>query len=272
VAGSRRVREVERVRLERQAARRAAARARARRRNARIGAVLATVLVVAAVAFIAAQLRGSKKPTTAAVRSPSATPSAAAPSTPGGPIVSCVYSHAAGTPAAARNVGLPGQRVDRRIPYAATMVTNRGTVRFSLRTADAPCTTNAFRYLASKKYFDKTPCHRLTTTGSLYVLQCGDPTGTGSGGPGFAFNDENLSGATYPAGTVAMANSGPNTNGSQFFLVYKDSQLPPSYTPFGQITAGLDVLSTIAAGGSAPAGDGKPKLPVTIETLTVTAG
>ena len=74
------------------------------------------------------------------------------------------------------------------------------------------------------------------------MLQCGDPTGTGSGGPGYQFQDENLTGATYPAGTVAMANAGPNTNGSQFFIVYKDTQLPPNYTPFGKITGGLDVL------------------------------
>ena len=86
------------------------------------------------------------------------------------------------------------------------------------------------------------------------MLQCGDPTGTGTGGPGYQFQDENLTatavtGGTYPAGTVAMANSGPDTNGSQFFLVYKDSQLPPSYTPFGTITGGLDVLQKIAAAG-----------------------
>ncbi len=88
------------------------------------------------------------------------------------------------------------------------------------------------------------------------MLQCGDPTGTGSGGPGYAFNDENLAGATYPAGTVAMANAGPDTNGSQFFFTWKDTTLAPDYTPFGTVTGGLDVLQKIAA-----AGDDQPERP-----------
>ena len=95
----------------------------------------------------------------------------------------------------------------------------------------------------------------------IYVLQCGDPTGTGSGGPGYRFNDENLAGATYPAGTVAMANAGPNTNGSQFFFTWKDTKLPPDYTPFGMVIGGMDVLQKIAAAGedsqNGP-GDGYP--------------
>ena len=93
--------------------------------------------------------------------------------------------------------------------------------------------------------------------------QCGDPTGTGSGGPGYAFNDENLAGATYPAGTVAMANAGPNTNGSQFFFTWKDTTLSPAYTPFGTVIGGMDVLQKIAAAGddqqNGP-GDGYPNL------------
>ena len=101
-------------------------------------------------------------------------------------------------------------------------------------------------------------------------MQCGDPTGTGSGGPGYSFPDENLEGASYPRGTVAMANSGPDTNGSQFFLVVKDSQLPPSYIPFGTITGGLEVLDAIIAAGVEGGGtDGKPAKPVTIKSFTV---
>jgi len=264
VAGSRRMRENERQRLARQAARRRAARERARRRNAAIGAVLAVLLVVGGIVFLGIKLAGSSSADKVASKPTNIpTPSTAAPA------AACAYTRPPGAPKPARDVGLPSSaNLDKTTPYAATMVTNRGTVKFDLRTADAPCTSNALRYLAAKKFFDKTPCHRLTA-GGLNVLQCGDPTGTGSGGPGFAFPDENLAGATYPAGTVAMANSGPNTNGSQFFLVYKDSQLGPQYTPFGKITVGLDVLTKIAAGGSTPTGDGKPKLPVTIETFTV---
>src|SRR6478735_8703463 len=122
-------------------------------------------------------------------------------------------------------------------------------------------------------YFDNTMCHRLTTEG-IYVLQCGDPKGDGTGGPGFTIPDENLpkagadGTAVYKRGTVAMANAGPGTTGSQFFLVYKDSPLPPNYTVVGEITQGLDVLDHIAAQGTADgSGDGAPKQPVQIQKM-----
>jgi peptidyl-prolyl cis-trans isomerase B (cyclophilin B) len=131
-------------------------------------------------------------------------------------------------------------------------------------------------FLAQNQFFDGVSCHRLTTSG-LFVLQCGDPAGTGAGGPGFSFADENLPSADengvalYPAGTVAMANSGPNTNGSQFFLVYKDTYLGPNYTPWGTITSGLDVVENIAAAGVAGgASDGAPAQSVVISAATVT--
>jgi peptidyl-prolyl cis-trans isomerase B (cyclophilin B) len=157
--------------------------------------------------------------------------------------------------------------------YTASIVTNCGTITVSLDGKAAPHTVNSFVFLAGKHYFDNTKCHRLTTSSSgIYVLQCGDPTGSGSGGPGYQFRDENLNGATYPAGTVAMANAGPGTNGSQFFFVYADTPLPPNYTPFGKVTSGLDILKAIAAKGSEPPGDGSPKQPVTITSFTVTKG
>jgi peptidyl-prolyl cis-trans isomerase B (cyclophilin B) len=154
-------------------------------------------------------------------------------------------------------------------PFDVRFVTTQGIITVRMLTAQAPCTTFSFRFLASKGYFNpsehptiKMHCHRLTTQG-IFVLQCGDPTGTGSGGPGYAFNDENLAGATYPAGTVAMANAGPNTNGSQFFFTWQDTNLSPLYTPFGTVIGGLDVLQKIAAGGddsqNGP-GDGYPNL------------
>ncbi len=141
-----------------------------------------------------------------------------------------------------------------------------------LLNSKATCTVNSFVYLAAKKYFNNTKCHRLTTSGSLFVLQCGDPTGTGSGGPGYKFADENLAGAKYPGGTVAMANSGANTNGSQFFLVYKNSTLSPSYTPFGTVVSGLGIIQNVAKQGTDNAngsGDGHPKEPVVIESVTI---
>jgi peptidyl-prolyl cis-trans isomerase B (cyclophilin B) len=147
-------------------------------------------------------------------------------------------------------------------PYIVNFVTTQGTITVRMNTAAAPCTTYSFRFLASQGYYNGTHCHRLTISG-IYVLQCGDPTGTGAGGPGYAFNDENLAGATYPAGTVAMANAGPDTNGSQFFFVWKDTTLSPAYTPFGTVIAGMNVLQRIAAAGddqqNGP-GDGYPNL------------
>jgi peptidyl-prolyl cis-trans isomerase B (cyclophilin B) len=159
-------------------------------------------------------------------------------------------------------------------PYTARLSTSQGTIAIQALTSNAPCTTFSFRFLASRDYFDGTHCHRLTTQ-RIFVLQCGDPTGTGSGGPGYSFNDENLAGATYPAGTVAMANAGPNTNGSQFFFVWKDTRLSPAYTPFGKVTAGMDVLQKIAAAGeddqNGP-GDGYPTLYAGIRHVRIDAG
>jgi peptidyl-prolyl cis-trans isomerase B (cyclophilin B) len=147
-------------------------------------------------------------------------------------------------------------------PYIARMHTTQGVIVIQALTAQAPCTTFSFRFLAQRGYYNHTHCHRLTLKG-IFVLQCGDPTGTGSGGPGYKFNDENLAGATYPAGTVAMANAGPNTNGSQFFFVWKNTTLPPLYTPFARVIGGMGVLLKIAAAGddsqNGP-GDGYPHL------------
>jgi peptidyl-prolyl cis-trans isomerase B (cyclophilin B) len=162
----------------------------------------------------------------------------------------------------------PGMSINTHGNYTAVLQTNCGTITATLNAAKAPVTVNSFVFLAGQQYFDRTRCHRLTTEG-IFVLQCGDPTGSGSGGPGYKFQDENLAGATYPAGTVAMANAGPNTNGSQFFLVYKDSQLPPNYTPFARITGGTDVLQNIAAGGTRDgSGDGAPKSDIVLQTVT----
>jgi peptidyl-prolyl cis-trans isomerase B (cyclophilin B) len=167
----------------------------------------------------------------------------------------------------AKDVGTP-PALATGLPTSATIHTNRGDITIALRAAATPCTVNSFAFLAKAGYFDATPCHRLTTMG-IFVVQCGDPTSTGSGGPGYVFGDEDLPGTTYPEATVAMANSGPNTNGSQFFLVYADTTLDANYTRFGTITAGLDVLREVAAGGAEPANDGKPKLSLTITGITL---
>jgi peptidyl-prolyl cis-trans isomerase B (cyclophilin B) len=199
--------------------------------------------------------------------SPRPVPSTALPG--GGP---CGYT-SDNSGQAARPASLPPTDPPRTGKYAATLVTNEGTVQFDLLTDKAPCAVSSFRSLASSGYFNDTPCHRLVVQPQFGVLQCGDPSGTGEGGPGYTFKDENLTGATYPAGTVAMANSGPDTDGSQFFLVYTDTQLAPSYTPFGHITSGLDVLQKVARGGvNGPGGDGPPQIPVQLQKVTVSAG
>ncbi len=223
---------------------------------------------------------GSGNPTAAATPTPlpTATPTAlptptasATPSLAAEPATHCTYTPN-GT--AARKVGVPPAKpAFKAAKYQATIKTNRGTVVLDLLNHQATCTVNSFIYLANKSYFSNTPCHRLTTSG-IYVLQCGDPTGTGSGGPGYKFADENLAGAKYTAGTVAMANAGPGTNGSQFFLVYRNSTtLPASYTPFGKIVSGLGIIQNVAKAGTDNSngnGDGHPKEKVTIESVTIT--
>ncbi|MEV0246737.1 peptidylprolyl isomerase [Nocardia sp. NPDC050712] len=163
----------------------------------------------------------------------------------------------------------PGMSLDPGTNYTATLNTSCGAVSIALDAAKAPRTVNSFVFLANENYYNHTRCHRLTTQG-IFVLQCGDPTGTGTGGPGYQVPDENLAGATYPAGTLAMANAGPNTNGSQFFLVTKDSQLPPNYTPFGKVTAGMDKLTAVADGGTKDGtSDGAPAADVVIDSVAV---
>ena len=158
---------------------------------------------------------------------------------------------------------------------AFTLETNCGVIEFDAD-AEAPTTVGTMAWLANQGFFNNTACSRLTTQG-IFVLQCGDPAGDGKGGPGFKFADENLPlpGADgsyiYPRGTVAMANSGPDTNGSQFFLVYQDSPLPPNYSIWGSITSGLDILENIAtAGVSNGTSDGAPTQTIVINQASTT--
>ena len=170
-------------------------------------------------------------------------------------------------------VELPNAGISTANKAVITLKTNQGEITIDTLPALAPQTVNAIAALAQNKYFDGTICHRLTTEG-IFVLQCGDPTGTGTGGPGFNIPDENLPQPivnNYPAGTVAMANAGPGTSGSQFFLVYQDTSLGPDYTICGSITSGLDILKTIASAGVVGGGaDGAPASAVTIESVNVT--
>jgi peptidyl-prolyl cis-trans isomerase B (cyclophilin B) len=289
-------RETAKRKLERQLERRAQQEKR-RQLFVVIGGVVAIVVAAALVAtFVLTNKDDNKKD---AATSPSAAPSSA-PADAGGPTDAPPV--AGGLPAfkAAANLGANCQypaspepaskKVDPphsgKVPttpptVSASMSTNQGNLGLILDNAKTPCTVNSFASLAQKGFFDNTPCHRLTTSPSLSVLQCGDPTGAGTGGPGYQFANEYPTDqypqgdpalqqpVIYPRGTLAMANAGPGTNGSQFFLVYKDSQLPPNYTAFGTIDAtGLATLDKIAAAGVAGGGqDGKPTTGVQVKSI-----
>lgn len=268
MASSKREKELARQRAERQAARRAAAAQRKKQRQAIVASIVAVLLLTGAVVAAAATLGGGDAADQVAAGPEASAPAAVA--TPAAAPEGCEFVKTDAP--AARQVDLPPtEGVEKEAVFDVTLTTNRGAIVFETLTSKAPCAIQNMRHLAHLAYYDDTPCHRLTTQG-ISVLQCGSPDGSPSGGPGYSFADENLEGATYPRGTVAMANSGPSTNGSQFFLVYEDSALPPNYTPFGKITKGLEVLEEVAAAGSdesSGAGDGKPKLAVQIATLRV---
>ncbi|GAA1583080.1 hypothetical protein GCM10009678_77240 [Actinomadura kijaniata] len=255
MAAKDRKKELARQRYERQQARRQAEAARARRvKIVGAGVAVAVIAVGGGVAYAMTRSddKKDKKDTTAAAGA-------------------CTYTRAE-EKGAPKNLGTPPAKPVHTGPVQATIKTAQGDVGLELDGAKAPCATNSFAFLAEKGFWKNTFCHRLSTGEGLKMLQCGDPTGTGQGGPGYQFGNENTEGATYKKGTLAMANAGPGTNGSQFFLVYGDSQLSPDYTVFGKITKGMDVLEKVAAGGidkPGPDGTGAPKKKVTIQDVSI---
>ncbi|GGR86279.1 MULTISPECIES: peptidylprolyl isomerase [Streptomyces] len=270
VSQEQRRRQLAREKFLRQQQRRTEARRKARLRNSVIASVLGVVVIGSVALYTTGVLKDDDKKTTSA--SGDATPSAAPTSKAPDPC----EKPAAGSVKKLSWKKEPAMTIDTSAKYTLKLATTCGDIGVALKTSAAPHTVNSFDFLAGKGYFDHTKCHRLTTQG-IYVLQCGDPQGTGAGGPGYTLPDENLKdkslkNSTYPAGTVAMANTGQaHTGGSQFFLVYKDSQLPPSYTPFGTVdAAGMKVLEKIAAAGeNTGAGDGAPNATVVIDKATV---
>ena len=273
-----RQRKLARERLQRRAVRQAERDRRVRRWAISGSAAVAVVAIAVVSTFLATRSNGTgaaanSTPSTGASASATPSPSPSTSPTPAPvaePAHHCTYT-ASGT--ASRKVSLPTATPDYKATYRATITTNRGDIVIDLLNSKATCTVNSFVSLAAQGFFNSTPCPRISTSSGLYILQCGDPTGTGKGGPGYQFGDENLAGATYPAGTMAMANGGPNTNGSQFFLVYRDTTLSPSYTPFGEIVTGLNILQSVARRGYGPPlssfGGGAPKESVEIESVTI---
>jgi len=180
--------------------------------------------------------------------------------------ITCDYPDA--PQGATGNASKPPSTPDVQGTVDVTLTTSIGSLGAKLDAAKAPCTVNSFVSLARQGFFDKSPCHRLTTAAAgIYVLQCGDPTGTGSGGPGYEFKDDPVS-VPYTRGTVAMANAGPNTNGSQFFIVLKDipeGGLAPAYSVFGHVTKGMEAVDAIAAAADRES----PTNPIKMDRVTV---
>jgi cyclophilin family peptidyl-prolyl cis-trans isomerase len=262
--------------LQRQLERRAAL-AKKRRRNLAIGATVgAVVVVVLAALLITGVFSGSDDSSSEAAGTSSPTSSAAARTTNADGTVSCVYTPDESGNPNLKDVGTPPTPEATPTQGTSTLLmsTDQGDLTLTLDRAKAPCAAASFTYLASQKFFDGSTCHRLVNQENFGVLQCGDPTGTGSGGPSYKYAEEVSADTTYPRGTIAMAKtSEPNTTGSQFFLCFVDTTLPPQYTVVGSIDeTGIGVLEKVAAGGIkdvGPTGDGAPAIPVTISSLSV---
>lgn len=261
-----------RAKLERQMAEKLEKARQRKQRNAIIGAAAAVLLVVGGVIWAVVSMDDDKKEEVAA---------------PGE--VTCTWSpeDKAQNPdlkdVGAPPTGIPPHKGTQKM----TMDTNLGVIEIEVDTAKAPCTARSMTFLADKKFFDNTICHRITTEG-IKVLQCGDPAGKGTGGPAYKMAEENMpnlidDSKNYPIGTIAMANTGqPGSTGSQFFIVWGDTPLPGSYTILGKVTKGLELVQEAAKAGALgedgkdvtaegkPVTDGKPKTEVKIKTVTMT--
>ncbi len=258
-SSNKRERELARAKYERQQARRAQRHAHRKRNQKIIAVVVVAAMVLAFGGWI--------------VFSTILSDDSSAPVAEASPAVLASCTEASASTAAPQTFASAPQ-VDTSIATGTTITfaTNCGDIVVQTLPKLAPATVTSEVFLANKGFYDMTPCHRLTTAG-IFVLQCGDPTGTGTGGPGYTVPDENLpakDSTTYPAGTVAMANAGSGTSGSQFFIVYEDSTLGPNYTVWGKVTSGLEVVKAVAAAGVADGGsDGPPAQTVIIEQATV---
>jgi peptidyl-prolyl cis-trans isomerase B (cyclophilin B) len=279
-----RLRKLERAKAERRIARQAAAQRRKRQVQAGIGASLALVLIVVGTIWLLGGFDPEPRPTIASG--------------------DCTWKLLdPATDPAIVDTGHPPTTLERREgTETMTIQTTLGEITAELDLAKAPCTALSFKYLAEKKFFDGTTCHRLSTTDNL--LQCGAPDPTGAGGPSYQFDSENVpegpnaagspsasptasptGSATaspsaaprdyYPKGTIALANAGAGTNSSHFYIFYNDSStLGPAYSIAGHVTKGLEIVETLARGGAidstgADVADGKPKTPIVIQTLLV---
>jgi peptidyl-prolyl cis-trans isomerase B (cyclophilin B) len=287
VPTSKQRRENARRRLERQIQRRQEAAAKRRRRNVVIAATVSVLVVLGGVWLLVAKVN-NKKPAAAASppasstapASPTASPTpsrtpAHAPRSTSGP---CKYTETTTllTNPNVKDVGLPPDpaKTPATGTVPLTVKTNRGTMVFTLDRSKAPCAVQSFLYLAGKKFFDNSPCPRVSAKAKdgLGILQCGDPSGTTAGGPSYQYKEENVKNADYSVGVIAMANAGAGTTGSQFFIIHEDAKsLPKNYSVIGKVTTGLSIVQQVAKAGndgSNQAGGGKPNLPLTIQSIS----
>jgi len=258
--------------LAKLAARRQAERRRKQRQRAwTLG--ISSVLVVGAAVLLWFVFKPASKPAAATTPTPHHTPTVSpTPTVQASPGTNCGYTASPQQGSGKKGTQVPPKfTIDVNKTFAATVQTSMGTITLSLDPKAAPCTVNSFVYLARKHFYDGLTFHRVVKG---FVIQGGDPTGTGSGGPGYTFNDELNNGLVYNLGALAMANSGPNTNGSQWFIVAgaQGGTLPNNYTIFGMVTKGQDVVTKIEAvptkGGTGPDKD-MPVKPVTIVKVTI---
>ncbi|CAN5381089.1 peptidylprolyl isomerase [soil metagenome] len=258
--------------LQRQLERRAELAKKRRQRNIVLAAALSVLVVLGAVFLLTTTLGGDDEDPAAA------TPTDTEPTEDPEPVVpgECEFipRPADGNPGVV-DVGLPETPAPTEGTVDLAVATDQGDMVFSLDRASAPCAVQSFEHLASQDFFADSPCHRLTNADSFGVLQCGDPSGTGSGGPAYGFDAEPPAAENpYPTGTIAMANSGaPGTTGSQFFIMFTDTALPPEYSVVGTVSSGLEVVQTVAEAGNdgsleATIGGGAPNLPITIESVS----
>jgi len=250
-----------------------------------LGAVIAVISLFVAV-WALTSLNGSAKPPAAAApgapvaseaapEQPQQPEPSAAPTAPPSPTAAAQPGTCAWAPSqmnSGKDVGTPPTgKVPAKGTVTMVLSTNKGDIEIKINRARTPCTAASFAHLARKNFLTGSSCHRLVSQG-IFVLQCGDPSGDGSGGPPYQFVDENLAqqaDGVYERGLVAMANAGPGTNGSQFFINYKDGQLPNNYTPFGVVTKGMAIVDAVAKAGTEDGGpDGRPKEQLTITKVT----
>lgn len=258
VVSVKREKELARAKFERQQQRRS----RRKKRNFFAKIVSYLIMLALIISYGASLVSQDSQPAVEA----SQTPSPTAPIVAGCDVAS---------PTRANNISYPAAPTDLTAAQEIVLNTNCGALTIQTDKA-APTTVGILSHLARTNFYDGVNCHRLTTQ-DIFVIQCGSPTGTPSGGPGFRFADENLpvgdsnGSFIYPRGTVAMANSGPNTNGSQFFIVYQDSPLPANYSIWGKISSGLETIDAIAQAGTITGQpDGPPAQTLVISSATTT--